>query len=103
MNFNYENGRRYHARHNGTRLVADMPTEYFLPNDEVCILSREGVGLSAKGSQAENDRLDLFHHLLVMSCDDRLHLAPLEEPKRILDIGTGTGIWAMEMGESLTE
>ena len=23
--------------------------------------------------------------------DDKLHLAPLENPRRILDIGTGTG------------
>lgn len=28
-----------------------------------------------------------------------LHLAPLANPKRILDIGTGTGIWAIEMAE----
>ena len=26
--------------------------------------------------------------------------APLKDPKRILDLGTGTGIWAMEVGTS---
>jgi ubiquinone/menaquinone biosynthesis C-methylase UbiE len=30
---------------------------------------------------------------------DELHLAPLENPQRILDLGTGTGIWAMDMAE----
>jgi methylase of polypeptide subunit release factors len=29
----------------------------------------------------------------------RLHATPLKNPKRILDIGTGTGIWAIEMAD----
>ena len=28
-----------------------------------------------------------------------LHFAPLVDPKNMLDIGTGTGIWAMEMAD----
>lgn len=28
----------------------------------------------------------------------RNFFAPLKDPKRILDIGTGTGKWAIEMG-----
>lgn len=28
-----------------------------------------------------------------------LHLAPLVSPMKILDIGTGTGIWAIEMAD----
>lgn len=31
--------------------------------------------------------------------DGKLHNAPLKNPQRILDLGTGTGIWAIEMGE----
>jgi len=31
---------------------------------------------------------------------NKLHLAPIgERPARILDVGTGTGIWAIEMGK----
>ncbi|KAL1983201.1 hypothetical protein VTN96DRAFT_375 [Rasamsonia emersonii] len=73
-NYRYENGRRYHA-----------PTDksYFLPNDDI-----------------ENDRLDLFHHILTMRCGGELHLAPIgSNPQRILDLGTGTGIWAIDMGD----
>lgn len=28
----------------------------------------------------------------------KLHFAPLKNPKRILDLGTGTGIWAIDAG-----
>jgi ubiquinone/menaquinone biosynthesis C-methylase UbiE len=42
----------------------------------------------------------MFHHLLTLRCNDKLHLAPIDpHPQRILDLGTGTGIWAMEMGD----
>ncbi|KAK6222051.1 umta methyltransferase family protein [Colletotrichum tabaci] len=70
-----EYGRRYHAFRPGT---------YSFPNDEV-----------------EMDRLDMAHALMVRAIGSRLFLAPLEREKvhRILDIGTGTGIWAVEMGD----
>ena len=31
---------------------------------------------------------------------NKLFFAPIKEPERILDIGTGTGIWAIEMGDA---
>ncbi|KUJ09365.1 S-adenosyl-L-methionine-dependent methyltransferase [Mollisia scopiformis] len=73
--FNYieENGRTYHAFHAG---------KYVLPNDEV-----------------EQERLDLQHHLFVMTMNNKLHLAPLKNPQNVLDIATGTGIWAIEFAE----
>lgn len=73
----WENGRRYHAHRAGS---------YPLPNDE-----------------KELDRLDLKHHIMMLLCDDHLHLAPLVNPLRILDIGTGTGIWAIQMGDQYPE
>lgn len=50
----------------------------------------------------ELERLDLTHHLMVWGIGGKLFLAPIPVGKthRILDIGTGTGIWAMEMGDS---
>ncbi|PGH11709.1 hypothetical protein AJ79_04732 [Helicocarpus griseus UAMH5409] len=57
------------------------------------------ITLSALGT--ENDRLDILHHMVCMVLNGALHLAPIgKDTKRILDIGTGTGIWATEMGES---
>ncbi|KAH8587039.1 S-adenosyl-L-methionine-dependent methyltransferase [Bisporella sp. PMI_857] len=68
----WENGRRYHA-HQGGR--------YLLLNDEV-----------------ELDREDMKHHEWMLITDFRLHLSPIgNNPQRILDIGTGTGIWAMQL------
>lgn len=51
------------------------------------------------------ERLDIFHGLLYN--DDKmnlpLHRSPLRpkagEPPRILDVGCGTGFWAMDMAE----
>lgn len=44
-----------------------------------------------------------MHKLVEVSLGGKLNLAPImQNPQRILDIGTGTGIWAMEMGTSPT-
>jgi ubiquinone/menaquinone biosynthesis C-methylase UbiE len=45
--------------------------------------------------------MDLNHHLCLMLLEEKLHLCPLPEnrPLRILDTGTGTGIWAMDMAD----
>ncbi|CAG8052877.1 unnamed protein product [Penicillium nalgiovense] len=71
----YENGRRYHAYRNG---------QYPFPNDE-----------------EEQDRLALTHHVFKLLLGGNLHRAPIQDsnPRRILDIGTGPGEWALEMAE----
>ncbi|PUU81285.1 S-adenosyl-L-methionine-dependent methyltransferase [Tuber borchii] len=70
-NYKFEHDRRYHSYREGN---------WVLPND-----------------QQEQDRMDIFHQMALLRMDDKLHLSPLENPRRILDIGTGTGIWAIEM------
>ncbi|KAJ5612998.1 hypothetical protein N7510_006192, partial [Penicillium lagena] len=66
-----ENGRRYHKYHEGA---------YLYPNDE-----------------QELDRLDMQHHMFKMVQNGNLFHVPLDNPKHILDIGTGSGIWPIEM------
>ncbi|CAO2658560.1 Nn.00g062830.m01.CDS01 [Neocucurbitaria sp. VM-36] len=74
FNFRYENGRRYHAYAEG---------KYPVPNDE-----------------AEADRLDLQHHAFRLTLDGRLYRAPIpEDVQRVLDVGCGTGIWAIEFAD----
>lgn len=69
----FENGRRYHRYAEG---------QYLLPNDEL-----------------EQERLELHHFIYLMLLRGKHFLAPIDKPKRILDVGTGTGIWAMDMAE----
>lgn len=33
--------------------------------------------------------------MFLLTLDDKLFLAPIQNPKRALDIGTGAGIWAV--------
>ncbi|KAG5803311.1 hypothetical protein H9Q74_011768 [Fusarium xylarioides] len=64
--------------------------EYHLPNDQV-----------------ENERLDLQHNLFLLTFGDKLGLAPPNDPGakvgRILDVGTGTGIWAIDYADEHPE
>ena len=50
----------------------------------------------------ERDRLNLQNHLWHLTLEGQLHLAPFPTPpQRVLDVGCGTGIWAMEFGKLL--
>lgn len=40
------------------------------------------------------------HHIHRLVIDGKLFRAPIgSNPQRVLDVGTGTGIWAIEFGE----
>jgi len=44
------------------------------------------------------DRLDLQHQLWLYTLHNELFIAPIQNPQNVLDFGTGTGIWAIEVG-----
>ncbi|KAK3318839.1 S-adenosyl-L-methionine-dependent methyltransferase [Apodospora peruviana] len=72
----FENGRRYHAYKYG---------RYPIPNDDL-----------------EQNREDMKHAMVLEMTDGKLFYAPIgESPKKIIDIGTGTGIWAIEVGDQI--
>lgn len=53
--------------------------------------------------QPEKDRMDIYHQFFAVARRGQLHQAPVpSEPHlqpRILDVGCGTGIWAIDMAE----
>lgn len=55
--------------------------EYVMPNDEQQLQS-----------------VDITHHYLTILLDNNLFLAPISpHVQRVLDVGTGSGIWAMQV------
>lgn len=71
------------------RTYANAKTgQYWGPNDE-----------------RQSEGLDLLHNALTMLMGDKLFLAPIsgENPGRVLDIGTGTGIWAMDFADEFPQ
>ena len=50
--------------------------------------------------EAEQDRLDLQHHIFRLCLDGALLAGPVtSDVRRVLDVGTGTGIWAIDFAE----
>jgi ubiquinone/menaquinone biosynthesis C-methylase UbiE len=49
------------------------------------------------------DRLEFQYEILKYAFFDRNYFAPLKTPKTILDVGTGTGNWAIEMGDEFPD
>ncbi|KAK7418749.1 hypothetical protein QQX98_003767 [Neonectria punicea] len=48
-----------------------------------------------------NESLDIIHHVSTLTTDGKLYLAPIDKTTlgKVLDVGTGTGIWAMDFGD----
>ncbi|SPQ18285.1 794af904-952e-46b4-9478-2ab326c6bbf4 [Thermothielavioides terrestris] len=47
------------------------------------------------------ESMDIHHHMSTLMLGDKLFLAPIgPNPKRVLDIGTGTGIWAIDFADA---
>ncbi|KAF4817545.1 Secondary metabolism regulator LAE1 [Colletotrichum siamense] len=70
-----ENGRTYHSLSAG---------KYSYPNDD-----------------RESERYDLQHHVWLVCLDGELALNPGHRTaKRVLDLGTGTGVWAIDYADA---
>ncbi|KAI9642036.1 hypothetical protein NHQ30_009907 [Ciborinia camelliae] len=91
VDFPEENGRTYHGYRPGSTdvqfdLLHHQLTEilaYHFPNDV-----------------NEQDRLEAQFDMLKCAFSGRNYFAPLANPLFILDVGCGTGQWAIEMGDA---
>lgn len=71
FHYTYPNGRQYN------------PSTYVLPEHQLDV-----------------DRSNLKHHMAGLLFDGKLHFAPIgSHPQKILDLGTGSGKWAMDAGQ----
>ncbi|KAL1854083.1 hypothetical protein VTK73DRAFT_8805 [Phialemonium thermophilum] len=69
LNYRTIQGRRYHSDQGNA--------QYWAANDD-----------------AQNEALDIIHHVITLLLDGKLHLAPLKDDiQKVLDVGTGTGTW----------
>ncbi|KAH0426072.1 UMTA protein [Colletotrichum camelliae] len=69
--------RRIHGR------TYTQKTDYWGPNDE-----------------RQNEGLEINHYWMTLFLGDKLFLAPLgDSPQNVLDVGTGTGIWAIDFAD----
>ncbi|EWZ84975.1 S-adenosyl-L-methionine-dependent methyltransferase [Fusarium oxysporum f. sp. albedinis] len=54
----------------------------------------------ASNDEQQNESMDIVHHFLSLLLDDKLFLSPLKDNiQSALDIGTGTGIWAIDFAD----
>ncbi|RYP93427.1 hypothetical protein DL770_000470 [Monosporascus sp. CRB-9-2] len=75
MDYRTIHGRTYHSEKHGT--------VYWGPNDE-----------------RQNEALDIYHHVLTLLLDGKVYAAPLDKNiQKVLDVGTGTGIWAIDFAD----
>ncbi|KAL8885906.1 MAG: hypothetical protein Q9215_006302 [Flavoplaca cf. flavocitrina] len=96
-----ENNRRYERIPTDSQTPNQMDSFAYSSTDIMRKLSIARLPCARKGinrSRAELDRLDLTHQKLKILLDEKLLLCPVENPGRVLDVGTGTGIWAIEYG-----
>lgn len=74
FDYEEENGRTYHA--------FQRDKKYALPNDE-----------------SEQERMDITYHSIRLTLGEQHWHCPIRQPRMVLDVGTGTGIWAIDVAD----
>ncbi|KAJ9607385.1 hypothetical protein H2200_008458 [Cladophialophora chaetospira] len=89
------NGRRYQQVGNSSF----GNSSYIFVRLRAAILHIPFADLAQPNDEQEQDRLDMLHHIFRLVQGGKLHTAPIGNLQRVLDIGTGTGLWALEFAD----
>ncbi|KAK3332960.1 S-adenosyl-L-methionine-dependent methyltransferase [Cercophora scortea] len=72
-----------HSYHHGRRYQTFRSGRYPMPSDQI-----------------EQDREDMKHIMMLELTEGEYFLAPIDGgPKKIIDLGTGTGVWAIDIAD----
>ncbi|KAJ5670059.1 uncharacterized protein N7477_005422 [Penicillium maclennaniae] len=80
----------------------DIDSEFSNELSDLTSLSSSVLEFEMPNDEDEQDRMDLTHHIVQMAdaAGGELYNAPItSSPQNILDLGTGTGIWALDIAE----
>ncbi|KAJ3524835.1 hypothetical protein NM208_g11894 [Fusarium decemcellulare] len=90
-----ENGRTYHSMIK----VKPITRLYWQGSSHasLCDVTDTAIDISKR----MNDSVNLQHHIWRIQFDGKLALSPgIDDAKRVLDIGTGTGMWALDFADA---
>ncbi|KAJ0164994.1 hypothetical protein CTA2_12661 [Colletotrichum tanaceti] len=114
FNYRVENGRTYHRYKDGKYNIPNDLAEQerlgklLLPFADTHTDTPTTIGMSP-GIEGIilTETKDLQHNIFLLTFDDKLGFAPPcqkgTEVGRVLDVGTGTGIWAVDFGDEHPE
>jgi len=109
MKYREENGRTYHAYKVS---LNTLPIKVCYSSQKIIIYIQLLIVIFKDGQylypndEKESDRLDLQHHLCNLTFDGKLFIAPIPKDKKLhnaIDLGTGTGIWAIDFADEHPE
>lgn len=82
-----------------TRSLGDSILDYPVHFDRRYHKFKEG-SYPFPNDKQEQHRMEFQHLCLRAAHNNQLFFAPINNPRKVLDVGTGTGIWAIDLADS---
>ncbi|RSL49182.1 hypothetical protein CEP54_012556 [Fusarium duplospermum] len=83
-----------------TTSISDSVLQYRTIHGRTYHSERGNAQYWGSNDEQQNESMDINHHLLTLAIGEKLYLAPLKKDiERAVDIGTGTGIWAIDFAD----
>ncbi|EEU38760.1 uncharacterized protein NECHADRAFT_95105 [Fusarium vanettenii 77-13-4] len=83
-----------------TTSISDSVLQYRTIHGRTYHSERGNAQYWGSNDEQQNESMGINHHLLTLAIGDKLHLAPLKKDiENAVDIGTGTGIWAIDFAD----